>query len=240
MSFKIKNDCEGVDLVVYQHTLHPQAGTRIKSGETIAYAWSYPNRKKDLCVDFIVENSLRYHCKDKFSFDHLHDIMETEVPVSRTKKTKVFTAIKIEGKNRIMRFYNTKRKGSAALSLFRNAVKKVKEEIINMNIELSIKGIGLSLITTTIKKKRETRKEVIYLLLRGVEFRMVDSNLNRSAQLRIKFMNIDNNSTLDTSFPVLLTPTLPRDLDPETKEYFLDVLVHQKSFSTEVLYFDLI
>lgn len=75
--------------------------------------------------------------------------------------------------------------------------------------------------------------------MQGVELRFVDSNLNRQAQFRIKFLNIDNNTTFDTTFPVLLTPTKPRDLlDPNKKNYFLDVLVNQKPFSKEITFYD--
>jgi len=52
-------------------------------------------------------------------------------------------------------------------------------------------------------------------------------------------MNIDNNTVLDTTFPVLLTPTKPRDLlDPNQKNYFLDFLLNQKPFSNEITFYE--
>jgi len=57
------------------------------------------------------------------------------------------------------------------------------------------------------------------------------------SQLRVKFLNIDNNTSYDTSFPVLLTPTKPKDLEPGTKNYFLDTLIVQR-VTPEVTFYE--
>ena len=71
--------------------------------------------------------------------------------------------------------------------------------------------------------------------MKGIEFSMVDSNQNRDLQARIKYLNIDNNTTYDTHFPVILTPTKAKELlAPDTKNYFMDVHIHQKPFTKDV------
>lgn len=76
--------------------------------------------------------------------------------------------------------------------------------------------------------QRKERKEIAYLWLGGVEAKVIDSEESMTAQFRLKFLNLDNNATYDTSFPVLLTPEKPEELAVGTKNYLMDVLVSQK------------
>ena len=106
-----------------------------------------------------------------------------------------------------------------------------KDNVINLNVEVQIKNIGISIIsnlTTDKEKKLKERREALYVRLKGLFFRMVDSSQMKSSQVRLKFLNIDNNTSYDTSFPVLWTPTKPDDLKDESKNYFLDALIVQK------------
>ena len=51
------------------------------------------------------------------------------------------------------------------------------------------------------------RVELLYLTLKNVDFILLETKALRTSQLKIKYINIDNNSSNSTMFPVIMTPT---------------------------------
>ncbi len=77
------------------------------------------------------------------------------------------------------------------------------EENIQLQLGVSISNIGISVMDQEGRK----RVELIYITLKNVEYMMHETSNLRTSQLKIKYLNIDNNSNYETMFPVILTPT---------------------------------
>lgn len=78
-----------------------------------------------------------------------------------------------------------------------------QEDNIQMQMGLSISNIGISVMD----KNQSRRCELMYITLKNVEFMMLETTTLRTSQLKIKYINIDNNSNQSTMFPVIFTPT---------------------------------
>jgi len=237
-SLKIRNDCEDIDLYVYQNGVPNTKGFVIKAKETIPFAWDLVNRKTEIYVDFSTGDIKNYHSSDnKFNWESLQDIIESVIPVNKNDSIKVHSSVLIEGNSRILRFYKPKSKSNKKESLF-TETQRTGKEIFNLNVGLEINNLGISLISQIKKHNQLKRTEILYIYFKGIKFKMLDSNQNRIFQARIKYMNIDNNTSNESAFPVILTPSKPKALlSTETNAYFLDVLVHQKPFVKDVILF---
>jgi len=252
LSYKIRNECAKVDILVYQNGDISSNGFLLKNGQTIPWTWNYPNKKKEVSVNYTVDAAVDLHQDDfNYSFDTINAITKTKVPAGGEHSVRVYSTVVVEGSTRVLKFFQPSEIKLDKKKTFlivpegkdqKPAEAKPSENVINMNVEIAIKGLGISIIsslTTNKEKKIKARREVLYILLRGIEFRMVDSTQLKSSQVRIKYLNIDNNTSYDTSFPVLLTPTKPKDLAAGTKNYFLDALVAQK-VTPEVTFYETI
>jgi len=74
-------------------------------------------------------------------------------------------------------------------------------------------------------------KEILYLLFRGVDFKVAEDVLTKSLHLRLKYLNIDNNSCYHTPFLVLLTPADPRSLANNPENHFIETHTVQNFYS---------
>ncbi len=228
---KIRNELKGIDLKVYENSINAEQGIVVRQGETVPFAWTYP-RNKNVKVNFVIDSSFQYHPSDCFySFDDIQEAKRTEIPTSKDHPLSIMSTVVVEGKVRILKFHEDRHGKSQAIT---SLLKKFDTEYQKVVLDVSIKGIGISLISS-LKRKNQTRKyEVINLVLRGLEYKYFQSNLNKNQDMKIKYINIDNNAVLDSCFPVFLTPTNPKILAPETKNHFLECRVYQKISSTKV------
>ena len=243
--FKVRNECPNIEILVYQTDVHPGNGILLKTGDTIPWAWVYPNKKKEISASFCVNSLVNYHSNEcAFSFDKINTVSPIKIPVDKGKRVKIYATTVVEGPARVLKFFfASKMKKNEQNNISNlNLEEKNTENKINMNIEVTVKKLGLSIIsslTTNKEKKLKERKEVLYLLFKGLEFRMLDSTHMKSSQFRLKYLNFDNNTSYDTSFPVLCTPTKPDDLLKGEKNYFLDILIAQK-VNPEVTFYETI
>jgi len=224
-TFKIRNDCPDLEITVWQANSGSYLSQPVRPGETIPWAWAYPNMKKEISAAFSSEQIAPYHDPSLgFSFDNLNNAYKLRIPVTKESRLRVDAFIVVEGSTRILKFVLVEdRRITNIMTSSTNSVARqpsnIVEEIINTNIEVNIKGLGISIIsslTTNKQQRTKERREVLYILLRGIDFRMINSSSMKYSQLRVKFLNIDNNTSYDTSFPVLLTPTKPKDLESGT------------------------
>lgn len=222
-SLRVQNEMEGIDLVFYQTCTKASEGLKISSIGSSPYAWHNPLQTREIYVDFQHGGKVNFHSSsNKYSFDTLHNIVETVFPISKNQEVKIHSTIEIQGSTRVLRFYPA----------MEDAPKRKKQnEIANLSFQVKLRGIGISFISTTKKQK----KELLYICIKGIDIAMLTTNLVQAYQLRIKYINIDNNSFIGAIFPVLLTPSAPKELlDPQSKNYFVDVSIIQNPNSKEV------
>jgi len=102
-----------------------------------------------------------------------------------------------------------------------------------ISIKANIKKLGVSVISSVsqVENVESERKEILYLLFRGIDFKVAEDMMTKSLNLRLKYLNIDNNSCYHTPFPVLLTPAEPRNLANNPENYFIEANVVQKLYS---------
>ena len=238
-SLKIKNECPGLDLRAYQESGSPLEGLVVHPGKTIPWSWEFPSQRKTLCIDFGFENSENFIPSEQtFRFDTLNKVQKVQAPgIIKNQAAKIYSVVTMEGNTRVLSFFLPQKgkswKSHGALRALEHHHRHGHERIYNMNIEVHVRGLGISLISAINNKitKKKERKEVLYLVIKGLEFKWLDAAENSVFQLRMKYLNVDNNIIHDTSFPVFLTPSRPAALGPDTRNYFLDILISQKKLS---------
>ena len=228
-SLKISNKCEDLDIKIYQTCLSSNEGLILKSNKTIPFAWNYPNKERKIYVDFMKGHSYYYHSFDDiFNFDAINKTTAFAIPGENGKIIQIYTNVVLEETSRILTFYSKDPNSTRQIKkiFFKKLIERVIKEKILLQTHLRIKGIGLSFISTLKGKNDKThRTEIIYMIIKNIDLIMVQSNLQKNFHLRVKYFNIDSNVSFLTTFPVLMTPTLPKGLrDPDTKKYFLDIV----------------
>ena len=236
--YKVQNDCEDLTIRVHQASVNPKYASTLGPKQSMPWAWVYPDKKKEISAHFFIDNMINYHSNDlRFSFDTLNKHFEKKIPMTRDRLVKrtVCVDVVLQGNIHLIKFSDPLSATERRVLLFKTLMARTLSLVTNLDVEIGIKGLGLSVISSVhnkIKGKKE-RKELLYLLAKGIELRILETNENRSSQVRVKYLNIDNNTIFDTSYPVLLTPTFPGDLGDLSKQYFLDILIVKKH-ATEV------
>jgi len=108
-----------------------------------------------------------------------------------------------------------------------------KENTLKLNLNFNIKKLGISVISalTMENTQPKMRKEVLYLLFRGVDFSMIDDIHTRTFNFKLKYLNVDNNALYNTAYPVFLTPADPQSIARSPKNYFIEGSIEQNLFS---------
>jgi len=248
IAFKLRNDCPGLIIRAYQDGSSPVHGTLIKSGEVVPWSWEFPNKRKDILIDFCANDDDRFFTTgQKFKIGEVHQAQRVVKPEHLKDQLEgAFSVVTMEGGSRVLSLVAPSRgeiteKSQARKILEQEAPEEKTKPIFNMNLEVNLTGLGVSVIGNLKNRqtKRKERKEIAYLFLRGLQFKMLDSDENTITQLRVKRLDLDNNTSYDLSFPVNITPTKPHELTPESRNYFLDVLISQKK-NTDIQHFETI
>ena len=201
--------------MVYQTCSEASGGFKIPAKQSSPFAWEYPSLSRDVFVEFHRGNELNYHSSaNKYNFDTINKILESTLPISEQEEITIQTTTEIHGKTRILRFYSSTEEKKTT----------TKEEIAELSFQLKLTGIGISLISTT----EEKRIEILYLNIKGIEAALLNTNLSQAYQFRVKYTICDNNSHLESPFPVLLAPLNSQELlDPDSSNYFIDILIQR-------------
>ena len=232
-AYRIRNETSQFDITVYQSCLTRADGIIIPSYKTSSFGLMMPTEKKEVFADFSIGNEINYHVfENKFSLDDINSCIEINIPTGvKGQYIKLFSRVEFEGNTKALVF----RDYDAEL------IKKltVENESTGLDrlvkrIEINIENINFSLISTVKKKNLVNRCEIIHSDIRGLEFALIESVCTKSSQLRVKYVNVDNNSSYSTPFPVLCTPTKPQNLFDASREYFLDICIMQKPNSISV------
>ena len=242
---KIQNDIPDIQIKVSQ--MDSSEAEIIKPGNTIPWGWELPSGKKQVFVEFVTEQGSEFKTDQFFDFSTFNQTQKVAIPGNAPSELKhIFAVVTMEGHSKTLKFFSKNSSGrqglqSPARSITEESLNQTPQKLITFNFEVNISGIGVSLISRqnnseTLKKER---REVLYLFLAGVQFKMLSSTENTIHQLRVKYLNLDNNTHFKTTFPVLLTPTKPKDLLLGDNSYMVDLLVSQKT-NVEAPYFETI
>jgi len=254
---KIQNNIPGVQILVNQKSAEQSQSEVIKSGTLAPWAWEFPSGEKQVSVEFQTDQDpsktfkTDYHF---FNFNTFNQVQKVLIPEKTPSELKqVFAVVTMEGHTKILKFFTDSsmiagRQGPQSPIRIKSETEtetegtsflKNSQKLLNFNFEVNISGIGVSLISrlNNPKTMKKERREVLYLFLAGFQFRMLSSNENTVHQLRVKYLNLDNNTHYKTTFPVLLTPTKPKDLLLNDNNYMIDFLVSQKT-NVDIPYFD--
>ena len=231
-SLKVRNECEDVTIKIIQSCQSENSGITVPPQTTMPFAWAYPDKEREISSSFHKEGLFSTAISGvTFRFDVLNKIQQINIPIKSTgKEQTVFVDVVPENGSRILKFH-------PGNFIKKKEIKEKEKEILNMHLDVKIVGLGLSLIANISGKEKSQRVEVIHILLKGLEFALDDTNISKSSQFRVKYLNIDNNTSYRTSFPVFLTPSKPKELLIDNqKNYYLDTLIVQKPGSKDVFF----
>ena len=102
---------------------------------------------------------------------------------------------------------------------------------MNLMVLLSFREIGISLI---VRNSAKLLVEMSFLQILGFEFLLLEEKTFKTFQIRMKYLNIDNNSDYRTLIPVLFTPTLKNSIMNSKNKFFFDACVKYNHNSKEV------
>jgi hypothetical protein len=85
---------------------------------------------------------------------------------------------------------------------------------------VSLAEIGISVIGV----REEHRSELAYVSVKKVDLIMTEKQQRRNFELRIKYMNIDNNLNHNTVYPVLFTPLKYHKTLDKPRPFFICLL----------------
>jgi hypothetical protein len=102
---------------------------------------------------------------------------------------------------------------------------------LTFQFEAYINKMGISLIGT----KNDFPIEPIYIQFEKISFYYERNDQYLNYQFRVKSLQIDNNSSKYSQFPVLLTPTHPSHLSSNPHNHLINFSVKQKNILNEHL-----
>ena len=106
-------------------------------------------------------------------------------------------------------------------------------------IYCQIKQMGVSVI---MKGSKNENQELNYIFLKNFEFCLLEETEekkeNLTVQVRIKYLNVDNNIDPQSLIPVNITPSKKLlSLDEQNNSYFLDMVIDFNPKSQNITYF---
>ena len=135
-----------------------------------------------------------------------------------------------------VREFNQRRR-EAEEELERKKFEKQEEERLerdkmNKMIIMIIKQIGISLI---MKTKTKQTVEINYICIQNFELAYIEQRDYKTVQMRIKNLNIDNNTDFQTLCPVNWTPSFREEIAKNKSKYYFDICFIFDQNSDEVI-----
>lgn len=109
-----------------------------------------------------------------------------------------------------------------------------QEKIILM-IFANFERIGISIIA---RNKEKKLVELMFIHILGLEFLLIEEKTFKTFQIRVKYLNIDNNSDYRSLIPVIFTPSEKRGILESRTKFYFDVFVKYNHKSKEIIWFD--
>lgn len=158
-------------------------------------SWTAPDSKRTLSI--VAEYDGKKATLD-LDLVKINKIQELEIGAG----SGVFVQIKVELRKtaKLIRVIDMHHGKTVSKDNIAKDVEVVKNGIY---VELKVQKMGISLIG----QNQETRLEPLYVLFEGLEVVYQKSEAITYIEMRLQYMNIDNNCMKITPFPVLLTPS---------------------------------
>ncbi|EGR27232.1 PH domain protein [Ichthyophthirius multifiliis] len=195
--YLIDNKLQNVCIEVYQKNFNNQKLIINEKSEQ-QFAWEVPVKEKDIVVDLIFLNQLQ----NQYAINTIYINLD-ENDVEREYQVK-----SIQNEECFYRFY--------IMICFEGSTKKIKfyceEEIKQRNKleeDLDIQfGINISNIKFSILNwNKNKRQELALITLKNTEVVILQTYALRACQVKIGFIQIDNNISNQALFPVIFTPS---------------------------------
>ncbi|KAL4492372.1 hypothetical protein ABPG72_005507 [Tetrahymena utriculariae] len=95
------------------------------------------------------------------------------------------------------------------------------EDNLDIQVGAKLKNFNISLISWN----KQKRQEIALCHLKNIDFVMLQTQSERTCQLKIGFIQIDNNISYSASFPVVFTPTAFEKMQKLNRPHFSLILV---------------
>ena len=102
---------------------------------------------------------------------------------------------------------------------------------MNKMIIMIIKQIGISLI---MKTRNKQALEINYICIQNFELAYIEQRDYKTIQVRMKNLNIDNNTDFQTLCPVNWTPSFKEEISTNKGKYYFDICLIFDKNSDEV------
>ena len=221
LGYRIVNDFSDCTITVQQDILDAPKEKLLSMYKTLVpesqqkgFSWQEPLLKKEIKCEVKFRNSQYETLIIKCEPDKKVNTVQNYPLRSngRNLNTKITLKVFMDGNTKVIRF----------APFTRQEEEQPKTEIEKFSLTMKIGVIGLSIISTI----DNIRKEVIFAGVKDLEFAWLESNENRTFHMRVKHLQVDNNSSSHAQYPVLLTPYNKIAAGkPESEHYFIDGLI---------------
>ncbi|CAD8167119.1 unnamed protein product [Paramecium pentaurelia] len=204
--YKLVNKCRPFKIHYGQDSYNSFQEWVLDCDQTVPFSWEQPSHSFKLRVKFVYNQKV----------EHVEIIdFQQQESLQEIKFSNYFIWIKSEfqGQTRVITFQQVN-------ETMRNMTNSHKREIedIHKLIKLYISQLGISIIT----KRQNILLEANYIYMSGIELGIMQTENETTAQLRVKFFHIDNNTSLDTTTPVLMTLRRYYQVTHDRNYYFLE------------------
>ena len=227
-----QNGCEDFDTLLVGECSHS------------LFAWDYPTSPLEITISFKFKDPKVYSSEPiRVTFEEIdtYKFLQIRPKTPLFEELQIGIVVYIEGPTRKLRFFDKREK---KLSVDSNKLQessqspmkrpanflKQSDENLLFQFKLSLKSIGVSVIGDYKGK----RMEIIYITLQNPEMMILERAGTRIFHIRVKYINVDNNSSLLNPFPVALTPKKYKELMSSGK-YVFDICLEENSMAKEVL-----
>ncbi|CAD8164451.1 unnamed protein product [Paramecium pentaurelia] len=204
--YKLVNKCRPFKIHYGQDSYNSFQEWILDCDQTVPFSWEQPSHSFKLRVKFVYNQKIEHI--EIIDFQQQESLQEIQF-------SNYFIWIKSEfqGQTRVITFQQVNES-------MRNMTTSHKREVedIHKLIKLYISQLGISIIT----KRQNILLEANYIFMSGIELGIMQTENQTTAQLRVKFFHIDNNTSLDTTTPVLMTLRRYYQVTHDRNYYFLE------------------
>ena len=216
LGYRILNDYPECSIRLHQN--HPKSEKQmhifnIDGTQQKGFSWQKPLLNKEIKFYIIFKNPLydilTVRCQpDKVNTVENFSIQSKGRPINSKVSMRIF----MDGSTRVIRFFPFTRQEEEA----------PKQEVEKFSFTMNVPAVGISFISTI----KDVRKEVLFMKVKDFEFMWVESTDKRTFHMRVRHLQIDNNSSSQAQYPVLFTPYNKINAGkPEASAYFINALV---------------
>lgn len=192
---RIQNSLSDYDIIVHQAGVNGGTKFVAEKGKSIRFAWDQPIQEKlQIKLEILGQGKKVYPVKDfRCDFSTVETPQEIVVPREGKAPLKFTCVVELVENTKVFRLYNSKKVDFS--KVVRGNRKKTRQ------FTLSLHYVGLSFVTTL----KARRMELLYLTVVDTELAIEDAGDYYAGQARVKFINMDANHLIWTTYPVLCT-----------------------------------